>query len=884
MGTLKRFLNLWRRDRLDADIEAEVRSHLEMRTEDNQASGMSPENARRSARLRFGNEQAIKEHTHGADAMLRLDEFGRDMRYAFRQMRKHPGTTGIVVVTLALGIGANNAVFSFSDAILLRPMPVARPSEVVTIADTTQDDPSGAFSYPDYRDIRAASRSFSGLVAYRLTRLSVRTATGGTPRVRQALMVSNDFFRVLGVEPYIGRAFTSVERSTTDSDSPAILGYDFWASELGANRGVIGQTLRLNGIPFTILGVLPKSFTGIDRFFPPSVYVPLSMWGRLEGDSIAPLENRAQHELKVLGRLRPEVSRRTAQLELSTLGQSLERSYPTTDSGRRIMVWTDLQSIAAREPSRLAMVAMLLGLSGVVLVIACVNVANIALTRARARTREIAVRLSVGAETARLVRQLMTENLALALPGSLAGLAFGYGGILLLRRIQIPSDPPFVLDLRMDARLVTFNLILAVLSCLLFGLAPALRSRRLQLVSALKAGGGNGATRTRGRNALVVGQIALAMVLLSAAAALLVGFRKMLAADPGSRTDHLISAVLDPSILRYSTEQTRSFYRKLVEQVRSSPGIESASLMESIPLSLDQSRVTVVPEGVQLPRGRDSITVFGGAVDENYFATLNIKIARGRSFNSDDRAASPRVAIVNDEFAKEYWPDQDPIGKRIRLNVLGGPPAEIVGIARTVPYLLPWERPQPYIYLAYEQDPRIGMSLVAESRDNATVLAPQLREIILGIDPAMPYNLRTVASYGQSTLSNWLVLIQMITIMGVLGLILSLVGLYGLVSYAVSRRTAEIGVRMALGASRGDILRMVLRQAMVLSGAGVAIGSALTAMAMPALSAGFVGLGAMNVASYVAIPALLLFVSLAACYAPARRAANLDPVLALRYE
>jgi macrolide transport system ATP-binding/permease protein len=883
MGMIGRFLNLWRRDRLQAEIEAEIRSHLEMRTEDNQASGMSPEKARRSARLRFGNPRTIQERTYASDAMLKLDEFVRDVRYAFRQMQRNPGTTAIILVTLALGIGANNALFSFSDAILLRPIPVTRPSEVMTLAEATMDDPSGGFSYPDYRDVAAAEHAFSGLVAYRLTRLSVGIHADGTPRVRQAMMVSGNFFRTLGIEPFLGRGFNPDEMTTSEGPT-AILGYDFWVNELGANREVIGRTLRLNGIPFAIVGVTPKSFTGIDRFFPPSVYVPLSMWGRLEGSETLPLENRGRHDLTVLGRLRPSVSRKSAQLDATALGENLERSYPETDAGRRIMVRTELQSVVAKEPSRLAMVAMLLGLSAVVLMIACVNVANIALTRAGARTREIAVRLSIGSGTARLMRQLITENLALALPGSVAGLAFGYAGVLLLRRIRIPSDPPFVLDLRVDERMLVFNLILAVLSCLLFGLAPALQSRRVQLVAALKSGGDNRASRTRGRNALVVSQIALAMVLLSAAAALLVGFRKMLTADPGFRTDHLVSAALDPSVLRYSNDQTRDFYRKLVQQVRSSPDIQSVALMESVPLSLDQSSVTVVPEGVRLRKGQDSITVFGGAVDESYFTTLHIGIVRGRSFNSDDRATSPRVAIVNDEFAKKYWPDQNPIGKRLKLSQPDGVTAEVVGVARTVPYLLPWERPQPYVYLPYEQNPRTGMSLVAGSRDNASAMAAQLRGIILGLDPAMPFNVRTVASYGQSTLSNWLVLIQMITIMGALGLILSLIGLYGLVSYVVSRRTAEIGIRMAMGASRVNIVRLVLRHAMFLSVAGVAVGSTLTAMVMPAISAGFVGLGSMNIAIYIAIPALLLLVSVAACYMPARKAAKLDPVQALRHE
>ncbi|MGO9938500.1 MAG: ADOP family duplicated permease [Terracidiphilus sp.] len=884
MGILNRFLNLWRRNRLQADIEEEIRSHLEMRSEDNQASGMSPESARRAANMRFGNPQVIEEQTNAADVMLKLDELGRDLRYAFRQMRKSPGPTAIMVITLALGIGVNNAVFSFSDAILLRPMPVAHPSEVMAVSDITPDDSSAGFSYPAYREFRADNRTFSGVLAYRLTTFSVATRVGEQPRVRQAMIVSDNFFRTLGVMPFLGRAFTSDDASTSSRDPIAIIGYDFWASELGADRSVIGQTLRLNGIAFTIVGVAPKSFSGIDRFFPPSVYVPLSMWGRLENQKNMPLEDRARHELSVLGRLLPDISRQSAQMEANTLGLNLERSYPKTDAGRRIMVRTELQTIVAKEPSRLAMVAMLLGVSAIVLVIACVNVANIALTRAMGRTREIAIRLSIGSGTMRLVRQLMTENLALALPGSLAGLAFGYGGVLLLRRIQIPSDPPFVLDLRMDARLLTFNMIVAVLSCLLFGLAPAMQSRRIRLVSALKSGGIDGASRSRGRSVLVVSQIALAMVLLSAATALLGGFRKMLTADPGFRTDHLVAAALDPSVLRYSSDQTGTFYRKLVEELRSSPGIQSFSLMESVPLSLDQSSVTVTPVGVQLPKEHESVKVLGAAVDQDYFSTLKIDVIHGRAFNSDDQATSPRVAIINDEFAKRYWPDQDPIGKRLRLNSPDGPTAEVVGVAKTVRYLLPWEQPQPYVYLPFGQTPSSAMSLVAKSDDSSAVLAARLRQTIQKLDPEMPYSIRTVASFAQSTLSNWLLLIQMITIMGVLGLILALVGLYGLVSHTVSRRTAEIGVRMAMGASRGNILRMVLRRAAVLSVAGVAIGSALTAMAAPALASGFVGIGAMNAASYFVIPALLLLVSLAACYAPARRAANLDPVRALRYE
>ena len=667
-----------------------------------------------------------------------------------------------------------------------------------------------------------------------------------------------------------------------------ILGYDFWAAEFGASRSVIGQALRVNGVEFTIVGVAPKSFGGMDRFFPASVFVPLLTWDRLEGAREDPIEDRARHELEVVGRLKAGVSQGTAQAELAALGQALQRAYPKTNSNRRVAVRSELQATVAREPVRLAMVMMLMTLAGLVLMIACANVANLGLARARARRCEIAVRLSIGAGKFRLLRQLMTESLTLALFGGLLGLVFGYGAILFLGSIRIPSEPPFVLDLHMDRRVLLFSLFAAFLSCILFGLTPALQACRVQLAPALKAAGDGFSGRGRrliGRNALVVGQIALAVVLLFAASMLLDGFRKMSRTDPGFRTDHLLSADIDPAVLRYSPEQTRTFYQKLVVGAGAMPGIASISLTESVPLSLDQSRTTVVPEGYRLPEGRDSVAEFGGAVDENYFSLFNIKIVRGRAFTADDRSTSRRVAIVNEEFAKEYWPTGNLIGKRLRLERADGPSVEVVGVAKTAHYLLPWEEPKPYIYLPYQQNLRSRMSIVAESRgDPATLLRP-LRELIKKLDPDMPvYNLRTVESYGRATLGNWLILVQMTAMMGLLGMILALVGLYGLISYSVVRRTSEIGVRMAIGASRRDVLRLVLGQAVILAVVGITIGAAVTAITAPLLSAALVGLGSMNVATYVTIPVALLTVSLAACYVPAKRAAGLDPLRALRYE
>jgi putative ABC transport system permease protein len=816
------------------------------------------------------------------------DGIWTDLRHSFRMMRNAPGFISVAAITLALGIGANSAVFSFADAILLRPLPVTRPSEILRVNESTPNDPLGAMSYPDYSDLRTANRSFSGLIAYRLTTLSAASTPTGLPQIRQGMMVSDNFFSTLGIVPALGRTFLPEEGDVSSHDPIAILGYDFWASQYRADRSIIGQTLRLNGIQFTIVGVVPKSFPGMDRFFPPSVFVPLSMWGRLEGQNKDPLGDRGRHELSVCGRLKAGISQESAQSEMTTLGDNLKHAYPLTNSDRRIVVRTELQAIVAKEPSRLAIAAILLALSGVVLIIACANIANLVLARGRARSREIAIRLSIGAGRFRLIRQLMTESLTLALLGSLLGLGVGSGGILLLSTIRIPSELPFVVGVEMDTRVLTFSLFAAIVSCLIFGLAPALQASHVQLAPALKAGGeavsGRG-PRMIGRHALVAGQIALAMVLLFMASTLFEGFRKMLIANPGFRTDHLMSIDLDPSVLRYSPKQAMDFYRKLADAARALPGVKSASLAESVPLSLDQTRVTVIPEGFQLPEGRDTVTELGEVVDENYFNTAKIKILRGRPFDTDDRATSRRVAIVNEEFAKVYWPGQNPLGKRLQLDGSSGPISEVVGVAKTVRYLLPWEEPKPYVYLPYSQNPRLRMSLIAESRGDPLALAEPLRAAVHKLDANLPvYNVRTVASYRRSTLRNWLVLLQMIAAMGLLGLSLAIIGIYGLISYSVSRRTAEIGVRMAMGANRADVLRLVLGQSTILTGSGIAIGGVLAALVVPLLTASLVGVGAVSIASCIAIPILLFIASTAACYMPARRAAMLDPMRALRCE
>jgi len=835
----------------------------------------------------LGNLTLAMEEVRATWGWTRLDSTLADVRYSLRALRSQPAFVAVAVLSLALAIGANSAIFSLADALLLRPLPVRNPAAVFDVSNTTPDNPLEGMSFPDYRDLRQKSRSFSGLAAYRLTTLAAAANPAAPAQIRFASLVSDNFFPALGVTPASGRVFLPDEAGAS-AEPVAILSYDFWQQNYAGGSSATGSTLRLNGIVFTIIGVAPASFTGLDRFVRPSIFVPLGMTRRLAGMSADPLEDRGIHNLVVKSRLSPGASPESAQAELAVIGAALEREYAKTNRNRHMAVRTELQRRIQQTPQLLALVKMLMGLVALILIIACSNVANLLLARARARSREIAIRLSIGAGRGRVVRQLMTESLIVSMAGGVAGLFVAYGGIRVLQTLSVPSDPPSVLGVQLDWRVVEFSLLAALVSCIFFGLAPAWQTARTDFVSALKAGGdgASGKGRMSGRDVLVASQIALAMVVLIAAGMFLAGFRNMLVMPPEFRTDHLISLDTAPAVLHYSPEQTKAFYRQLVDRARTMAGVAGAAMTESLPLSPSQTTVSVVPEGYQFPKGREKTVVFGAAVDAGYFSTLNVEIKRGRAFTDDDRAGSRRVAIVNQQFAKTYWPDQDPTGKRIRLDSADGPSAEVVGVAKTGHYLAVNEAPAPFVYLPYEQNPRSRMTLVVQSAGEAGALAAPLRDAVRSIDGNVPvFNLRSVATLYESRVTDtWLQFFQMVGTMGFIGLALATTGLYGLVAYTVSRRVKEIGIRVAIGASHRDVVWLVERRGLILAGAGIAIGGALTAAAAPLLAAGFPGLGVSSPAVYTLVPLALLMVSAVASYVPARRAAGLDPLRALRNE
>ncbi|HET7871873.1 MAG TPA: ABC transporter permease [Terriglobales bacterium] len=816
----------------------------------------------------------------------------QEIRYAFRMIARSPGFTAIAVLSLALGIGANAAIFSLADALLFRPLPVSDPGAVMDIS-LDKSGGNGLFgdisglSYPDYHDLRASAKSFDGLVAFKYMGVSMARSVSETPQIRLGAVVSDNFFSVLGVEPVLGRNFLPEENA--HGGAPAVvLAHGFWQDQFSGDKGLIGKTVRISGTDFTVVGIAPKSFFGMDQYVRPSFYVPMQTAQLLSGENKDPLEDRNDYSLSLEGRLKKGLSRTQAQAEMATLWKGLQQQYPADGRKRSMAVRTQVQARIAQDSVDAILVTMLMVLVAIVLLIACANVANLLLGRARGRTREIAVRIALGVSRTKLLRQLFAENVVLSLAGALAGLGFAYGGIRFLQTIRIPTDLPVMIDPQLDQRVLLYSLIAALASALMFGLAPAFQSLKTDLVASLKNAESDraGKRRTLGRNTLVIAQIALSMVLLVAAGMLLDGFRKSLVTSPGFRTDHLLMTEFDTSLARYTPEKTRTFYRELYDRARVLPGVQSATLSAIVPFQPTQAPRTVIPEGYQPTKGQQNASLLYDVVDEHYFDTMKVGIVSGRAFTAGDKEGTPRVAIVNQEFARHYWPGQDPLGKRFQLDTEKGPYVQVVGVAKDSKYAWISEPPLQFFYLPFAQEKNTRMVLLLESSSNPALLAAPVREIVRSMDANQPvFNVRTFTEFYQMrALNPPRMIMQMVLTMGLIGLTLALIGIYGLVSYSVARRTREIGVRIAIGAGRNDVIKMVLRQGFVLAAIGIAIGGTLSAVTGKLLAKGMIGLGKPNPATFVLVPLAMLLVTMAACWTPAWRASRVDPMKALRFE
>jgi predicted permease len=811
------------------------------------------------------------------------------VNHAFRVLRKDPGFTAVAICSMAMGIGATAAMFSFADAILLRPLPVAEPDRVVAI-NTAKSAPFGAntlISYPDYADLRDHNRTFDGLAAASYSKFGFSTGSSTLPRMKFGYFVSGNFFRVLGVQPALGRAFRSDEDQVEGRDAVAVLGHDFWVSQFNTSPSVLGTRIRLNGIELTVIGVAPEHFTGIDLVMRPTVFVPLAMAPSMGLKNY--LHDREAGGLMVKGRLKPGVSADQAKADIEALAPGLQKLHRQQSSDRLLTVETELQLRFEQGPTIIAMSVMLGALGLCVLIVACANVAGLLLSRARARSREIAVRLAIGAGRGALIRQLLLENLFVAVAGGLGGVAVADAMAAFWRRVPIPSDIPVVFDIGVDHRVLLFTLVVSVASTLLFGLAPAFHVTRPNLVPALKAADADtgGKRRLWGRNLIVSGQVALSLVLLAVAASLVQGFRDELTGGPGYRTDHLFLTSFDTQLVHYPEDQARRFYDDLLKKTRSAPGVRSAALISNVPMAgLDS--IDIVAEGHEPSSGKKAPPELGAYVSDGYFGTMGIPILAGRGFLESDREKTPLVAVVNEYAAKHCWPKGNAVGKRLHLGTTTGPLIEIVGVAKASKVTWIAEPPQDFVYLPFRQHLRSTMTLVTESNaQDAATLAPVLRDVVRSLDPDMPvFDVRTMHElYTQRAVKLPNIITQVVAGMGLMGLILAMVGLYGLVAYSVSRRTREIGIRMAIGADRRTVVWMVLRQGLALGAAGVAVGLVASFFACRlATSSVLVSFDRLDPWVFAVLPLLLLVVTVLASWAPARRASLVDPMRTLREE
>lgn len=823
-----------------------------------------------------------------------LEHLWQDARYAVRMLARAPGFTAIAVLSLAVGIGANCAIFSFADALLLRPLPVARPGEVLTVGSRMTIEALGArglnASYRDYVDLRDRARSFSGLAAFSYVTAGFASRPGAVPSLKMGMLASGNTFQVMGVQPALGRAFLRQEDQVPGRDAVVVLGDALWRQQFGADPSVVGSRVDLNGRPFTVIGVAPASFTGVNQYVRADFFVPVMMSSLFFTDpKAASLEARDARSFNLKGRLAPGASQEEAQAEVAAIGADLARAYPDTNKNQRWEVRTELQARIAQSPPDAMLVAMLATLALAVLLVACANVAGLLTSRAPVRAREMAMRLAIGAGRRRLVRQLVTESLLTSLLGGLAGLGVGYAGLLLFRQVELPTDLPILLAFRMDRRALLFSLGAAVASAVFSGLLPAIQASRADLTAIMKAGDAADPRHRRrwGRMVLVGGQVAISVVLLAVALFMYRGFTAQLTAGPGYRTDHLLMMTFDTSLLRYSEAQSTRFFEDVADRAREVPGVVRVALAGSVPMGNDGVDIEpLVPEGYQFPEGKENAAVLASRIDEHYFDLMGLTLLRGRGFTAADDRGAPQVAIVNEAFAKQYWPNQDPIGRRYR-RVRDGAWVQVVGLAKTSKYLFIAEPPTAFVYLPYRQGRADTLVMLAQSAGDPANLAAPLREVAHRLDANLPiYNVRTMEEfYRMRATTIFHVIIGAVGGMGLMGLGLAIVGLYGMVAYAATRRTREIGIRMAIGADQRAVLGMVLRQGFTIALAGLVVGLAASVGAGRLLAAAFpTGLQQDGTASLLMLVPVVLGVTFLAAYVPARRAARTSPTQALRNE
>ncbi len=813
----------------------------------------------------------------------------QDLRYGLRLLVKSPAFSAVAIVSLALGVGANTAIFSLVNALLLKPIPVQDASRLAAVFTTDVRNPGNLpLSHLNYKDLRDQNQVFSGMAAFTFAQMN--WSAGNESEQIPAQVVAGNYFSVLGVQPAIGRAFLPEEDA---KPTPvAVVSHGFWERSLGSDPSIVGTTLTLNRTPFTVVGIAPKGFTGTFLGGGPSVWVPMSMHDVAQ-PNFDWYEQRRGLFLFAIARLKDGVTFEQATANLKTIFTQLEQSFPNDNKGRsagaRSLLDARLNPAGQGGAPVVQISVILMTVVGIVLLIACANIANLLLARASGRRREIAVRLALGAARGRLIRQLLTESVLLSVLGAGLGLLLAYWLLDTLRAADLPLPVPVDDSLSLDGRVLGFTAILAVATGLLFGVAPALQASKPDVVPVLKNELVPSPSGQRGvfgglsfRQVLVISQVAASMIALVAAGLFVRSLRNAQAVETGFETKGVLVMNFNLGREGYTPERGQMFYHQIVERVSGLPGVQRASVAQSAPLAGGLLR-SVFPEGVDTTT-RDRILVRVNAVSPGYLDTIGVPLVRGRDFTTADTATSPRVVIINEQMAQQFWPGEDALGKRFRF------PDEdfttIIGIARNAKYTGVDEEPIPFIYEALKQRYTPAATLHARAAADAASLASAVRREVQSLDPTLSvFNIRTLEDQVSDSLQPLRINMILLTTFGVLALVLAAVGLYGVANYAVTQRTREIGVRMALGARPSAVLRLVLAQGLTLVVIGLAIGVGLAYVVTGVIPRDLLpGVSARDPWTFAGTAALLGTVALLASYLPARRATRIDPLVALRTE
>jgi predicted permease len=862
-------------DRLDEDLRAELESHLALHVEDNLRAGMTPEDARRDARLTLGGLAQVEEQYRSARGVPWLEHLARDARYGARSLAAAPGFTLVAIATLGLGIGANAAIFSVINAAFFRPLPVERPDELVSINSVRAGAPT--FSYPDYRDFRDRSSLLSEIAAMRLSAMNLETHDRAT-RI-WGYLVTGNYFDLLGVTAALGRTMTRADDRLPGAHPVLVLAHDFWQSRFAADPDVVGRTVRINGSAFTILGVMPAGFRGTERLLAPDVWVPIMMQAHIEQGN-AWLERRQTENVLLLGRRRNKVSNAEAEASLNAIAAQLAREHPATHEGMRVVLTPPgLVGSLLRGPV-LGFSNALLGLSGLVLLLACTNLTGLLLARSTDRQRDTSVRLALGASRSDLIRRTLVESALLSAGGAAAALLLAYWAAAALSGWRLPVDIPLTATIAIDHRVLIFSLGLAVASTLLVGILPAIQGTKTDVMLTLK----EDTVRWRGgwhlRDAVVGLQVALSTLLLIGALLVIGSLRHAMTVDVGFNPRGAVSARMELGLHGYDLARGREFQRRVVEDVGTLPGIESVAVANALPLSTDISTHTVFVEGQPEPRGRDVPEAIYYQVSPGFFHTMGTRVVSGREFTPRD--TTTRIAVVNQAFATQLLGSGDPVGKRFRSGRSGNW-IEVVGVVQDGKYRMLGEAATPVAFHPILQWYNPTTTVVARSPLPEGEALELIRTAVRRIDPAL-------ALFEEGALSDLLALPLMpvriaaicLGLFGGLAVALVLVGVYGAISYGIAQRTREICIRLAVGASSSHIVRLVLGRAAAIWVVGAAAGTAAAVAVAPLLTPILVGGESRDPAVIGFACGILALVTAAACWLPTRRALVADPSALLR--